>query len=126
MTPRARATNGTAVTAAQVAAFRLDRHHLAARKRAPIESICREVCGVQAQVMSAAELALWARWPGLDRADVHDALVRRRTLVKTSCMRITLHLIPSDEHGLYVAALRRSRTAAIARILARLRVGPTT
>lgn len=60
--------------------------------------------GIQAQVMSAAELALWARADGLRREDVQNALWRDRTLIKTWAMRGTLHLLPADELPLYVAA----------------------
>jgi hypothetical protein len=60
--------------------------------------------GIQAQVMSAAELALWARVDGLSPEDVKSALWQERTLVKTWAMRGTLHLISASELPLYVAA----------------------
>ena len=60
--------------------------------------------GVQAQVMSAAEMALGARGDGLAPRDVQSALWRERTLVKTWLMRGTLHLGPAVELPLYVAA----------------------
>jgi hypothetical protein len=60
--------------------------------------------GIQAQVFSAAELAIGARVQGLSRADVQAALWEERTLVKTWAMRGTLHLLPADELPLYVAA----------------------
>jgi len=111
-------------TVEQVAAFRLDRHHLVAGRRAPIETVCGDVCGIQAQVMSAAELALWTRIRDVSRSQIRDALWERRTLVKTSLMRQTLHLVPAEEFTLYVTALRRSRTAMLHRLFARLRVSP--
>src|SRR5947207_541328 len=112
-------------SAEQVAAFRLERHHLLQRKQASLASICSNVCGIQAQVMSAAEVALGIRSMGHTREDVHRALWQTRTLVKTSCMRMTLHLIPASEFSLYIAALKQSRTAAILGLLnRRLRVTP--
>jgi hypothetical protein len=60
--------------------------------------------GIHAQVMSAAELALWARVDGLSPQDVQSALWQDRTLVKTWAMRGTLHLIAASELPLYVAA----------------------
>jgi hypothetical protein len=60
--------------------------------------------GIQAQVMSAAELALWTRADGLSHEDIQTALWQDRTLVKTWAMRGTLHLIAASELPLYVAA----------------------
>ena len=60
--------------------------------------------GIQAQVMSAAELALGARVDGLSPEDVQSALWQDRTLVKTWAMRGALHLIAASDLPLYVAA----------------------
>ena len=115
-----------AVTNDRIAAFRLARHHLSAvarlRRAATVESLCSAVSGVQAQVMSAAELSLWARNHAVRRADIADALWTRRSLVKTSAMRQTLHLIPAGDFWLYITALRESRMAAFTRLRARLTV----
>src|SRR6266446_3355436 len=94
-----------------VAAFRLRRHHLLDEPPADAVTICRDVCGVQAQVMSAAYLQLWARNPSICRTEIDSALWESRALVKTSLMRQTLHLIPSDEFSIYIAALKSSRMA---------------
>lgn len=61
-------------------------------------------CGLQAQVMSAAELAIWARTDGLSPTDVQSALWQDRTLIKTWAMRGTLHLIAAADLPLFVAA----------------------
>ena len=58
----------------------------------------------------------------LMRTDVEDALWKERTLVKTSLMRQTIHLIPADEFSLYIRALRRSRIDAVLRVMARVGV----
>ena len=51
-----------ALTYEQVAAWRIGRHHLVERApRERLEAVARDVCGVQAQVMSSAALALWTR-----------------------------------------------------------------
>ena len=68
-----------------------------------------DICGLHAQVMSAAGLAAAVRIDGLARDAVADALWRDRTLVKTWAMRGTLHLLPVEEFGLYVAALSNRR-----------------
>lgn len=66
--------------------------------------IVPRIGGVQAQVMSAAEGALWARAQGISSADVQDALWRDRTLIKTWAMRGTLHLLHASDFPLYIAA----------------------
>lgn len=106
-------------TWSQVAAFRLARHHLADRNQAALTDVCRDVCGIQAQVMSAAEMALWARMHGLTRAEIHSALWKSRTLVKTSCMRGTLHLLSATDFPIYIGALRSSRVRQMLKIMTR-------
>lgn len=104
---------------AGIARFRLRRHHLAGGQPADAVTICRDVCGVQAQVMSAAYLQLWTRNHAITRVEIESALWKSRSLVKTSLMRQTLHLIPADEFPLYIAALRPSRVAGALRLMAR-------
>ncbi len=111
-----------AVTLAQVAAFRLARHHLLSPAGSDPVAVCRDVCGVQAQLMPAAHMNIAARTRGLSPARIEAALWRERTLVKTLCMRQTLHLLPAAEFPVYAAAVRRSRVAAIERIMARFRI----
>src|SRR3954453_3163676 len=94
------------VTWRQVAALRLRRQPLVdPAPRAGLEDVVREHVGIQAQVMSCAELSLRARVRGLRRDDVRDALWRERSLVKTWAMRGTLHLVAADELPELVRAL---------------------
>src|SRR5919199_1578578 len=89
----------------QVNAWRLSQHCLSPRlKRRDYLKAVTRTGGIQAQVMSAAELALGARVDGLTPQDVQSALWRERTLVKTWAMRATLHLISADDLPLYAAA----------------------
>ncbi len=69
--------------------------------------------------MSAAYLQLWARNHSLTRADVENSLWKTRTLIKTSLMRQTLHIIPTDEFPLYISALRPCRVAQALRTMER-------
>jgi winged helix DNA-binding protein len=120
---------GLPFTAEQIHTFRLRRHHLLDRSSKDRSSkdlvtICRDVCGVQAQIMSAAQLQLWARNPAITPAMVNDALWQKRSLVKTTLMRQTLHLVPSDEFPLYVAAQRKTRARAVLRVMARMKITP--
>jgi hypothetical protein len=102
-----------------IASFRLRRHHLLDDAPRDLVTICRDMCGAQAQVTSAAYLQLWTRNHALTRAGIEDALWNTRTLVKTSLMRQTLHLIPTDEFAIYIAALRPSRFAQAMRVMDR-------
>ncbi|HKW97348.1 MAG TPA: winged helix DNA-binding domain-containing protein [Bryobacteraceae bacterium] len=94
----------------RVAMWRARRHHL--DRRAPSGSmlaVTSRLCGLHAQVLSSAELSLWARVENLDRGVVPRALWHDRSLVKTWAMRGTLHLLPAAEMPLWHAALATSR-----------------
>jgi hypothetical protein len=106
----------------QIHAFRLRRHHLLDQSAKDLVTICRDVCGVQAQIMSAAQLQLWARNHAITPEMVNDALWKTRSLVKTSLMRQTLHLVPADEFPLYIAAHKNARAKAVLSIMARCRI----
>jgi hypothetical protein len=89
----------------QVHAWRLEQQCLAPRLgRGNFIEAAERVLGVQAQVVSAAELAIGARVDGLKRADVQRALWQDRTLVKTWAMRGTIHLLSAEDLPLIVAA----------------------
>jgi uncharacterized protein YcaQ len=113
---------GNSFTSGQIHAFRLRRHHLLDQSAKDLVTICRDVCGVQAQIMSAAQLQLWARNHAITPAVVNDALWKTRSLVKTSLMRQTLHLVPADEFPLYIAAHKNARAKAVLSIMARCKI----
>jgi hypothetical protein len=82
------------------------RHHLVERAApADLVGVAGDLCGLHAQVMSSAELSLWARVEGLPRDAVSEAVWTHRTLVKLWAMRRTLHLLPSAELDMWLAAL---------------------
>jgi hypothetical protein len=94
----------------QAAAWRLRRQYL--ERRAPAGSllaVAGRLCGLHAQLMSSAELTVWARVNDLDRQAIQHALWTDRTLVKTWAMRGTLHLLPAAELPVWHAALGTSR-----------------
>ncbi|MGH2600596.1 MAG: winged helix DNA-binding domain-containing protein, partial [Dehalococcoidia bacterium] len=99
-----------ALTWRQVAAWRLGRQHLDRRApRAEMLGVARNICGLHAQIMSSAELTLWARVEDLEPGAVARALWEERSLVKTWAMRGTLHLLPAAEFGLWAGALGTRR-----------------
>jgi len=103
----------------QIAAFRLGRHHLADQSQEDLTTVCRNVCGIQAQVMGAAQMQLWARAHHLTREAIDAALWSSRTLVKMYAMRGTLHLVTAADFPVYIAALKTSRLRQWLSIMAR-------
>lgn len=63
------------------------------------------ICGVHAQVLSSAELTLWARVKGISGGVVAQALWEDRSLVKIWAFRGTLHLLPASEYWMWQAGL---------------------
>ena len=87
-------------------ALRLERHSLSDHlQRGALVDVARRLCGLHAQVLSAADLQLWSRVRDHGRDDLARALWEERTLVKTWLMRGTLHAVPADDLPLFVAAL---------------------
>ncbi len=81
----------------QASAFRLARHHLLDRAPAKdLVSVAGEMGGAQAQLVSAAQLSLGIRHNDLEQQQVEKAMAERK-LVKASCMRQTLFLVPARE-----------------------------
>jgi hypothetical protein len=102
----------TALQWSQVHAWRMSQHGLSPRfsSQDAVGAVTR-TAGIQAQVMSSAELALCTRVEGLAPRDVQAAIFQDRTLVKTWAMRGTLHLLAASELPLYVAARDWQQTA---------------
>jgi hypothetical protein len=110
-------------TAAQIASFRLSRHHLNQSSIADVVSLCRNICGAQAQLTTAAHLQLWTRNHTVRRTEIESALWEKRTLVKTHLMRQTLHIIPTADFSTYIAALKSCRVADALRVMKRFKIG---
>jgi hypothetical protein len=64
-----------------------------------VVDLVRHLTGVQAQVLSAAGLALRARTDGLTAATVDRSRLHDRSIVQTWAMRGTLHLIAAEDYG---------------------------
>lgn len=94
----------------QVTSWRLSQHYLLERAdRAHLLDVVSRLGGVHAQLMSAAELQLWARVDSLTPDDVQTALWQDRALVKTWMLRGTLHLLTAADFPLYIGALSTLR-----------------
>lgn len=91
------------LTWGQVLARRLRRLHVT-DPSADLVGTASRLVGLHAQVASSAELIAAVRTPGYALGDAATALWTDRTLVRTWGMRGTLHLFPSRELPLLVAA----------------------
>ncbi|MER5766593.1 winged helix DNA-binding domain-containing protein [Streptomyces sp. NPDC001985] len=90
----------------QVLAWRMHQHHLV--ERVPAEKVfdvTNDICLLHAQLLSSAELSLWARIDGLEANWLENALWDERKFVKTWAMRGTLHLIPARDYPNWQGAL---------------------
>jgi hypothetical protein len=82
-----------------------------------VAQIVKELCGIQAQELPAATLAVRARGAARVVADVEQARVRDRSVVRTWGPRGTLHLLATEDLGwvlplmgpVFVAVGRRRR-----------------
>ena len=84
----------------------MDRSHLTqgAEGSTPAE-IAADLCGVHAQIMTAAELSIGRRIVGATRSEVQRALWDERTLVKTFGPRGTVHLVAAADLSMWTGAL---------------------
>ena len=89
---------------------RLARSHLVTpAPKSRLVDVVRDVCGLQAQLLSAAELALSVRVAGVTQESVRDALWVQKTLVRVWTVRGTIHVIPAEDLPLWMAALSTRR-----------------
>ena len=80
--------------------------------------LVRHLAGVQAQVLSAAGLALRARARDLEADQVGRARLEERSIVLTWAMRGTLHLVAAEDYGWLVPLVIQPRLANAYRRLA--------
>lgn len=84
------------------------KHHLFKKaKKNDTVKVVDDVCGLHAQASSTPYLSLWNRVEDFDNELLDKALYRDKTLVKTWCMRGTLHVIPSEDLPIYNKALKK-------------------
>src|SRR5260370_40778225 len=84
----------------QVAAFRLSQHHLSKRQpSASMASVLADIGGAQSQVLSAAQISIWARVRGARIRQVNSAIWKGHTLGRAWAMRRTTVLLPSDQRA---------------------------
>jgi Winged helix DNA-binding domain len=107
-----------ALTDDEVRRMRLAAQHLHRPRRRSAADLVRHLGGVQAQVLSAAGMALGARTDGLTAEGVDRARLRDRSIVLAWAMRGTLHLVAAEDHGWLVPLVVEPRVANAYRRLA--------
>jgi hypothetical protein len=113
------------LSAEQITSWRLSRHHLDERaEKGLLTRVVEDVCGIQAQVLSGAAIAIWARVDGVSAHDIEDALWKQHTLVKTWAMRGTLHLLTAIDLPIYVAALKTRLKDMKDQLIRNYKLGP--
>jgi len=80
-------------------------HLIRPAEQATPADIATALCGVHAQILSAAELSIGRRIAGATRADVQRALWDERTLVKTFGPRGTVHLFAAADLPMWTGAM---------------------
>ena len=93
----------------QVLSWRLRQQLLEPRGRSDAVATVRRLCGVQAQLASAAQLAVATRQRQPKRDQLDKALADRK-IVKTWAMRGTLHLMHADDAAAYLSLIAAART----------------
>jgi hypothetical protein len=80
----------------------LARQLLLERRRLPVARAVERLCALQAQYSPSPYIALWTRLAGFARDDLTRALERRQ-VVRTTLMRITLHLVSARDYPFFAA-----------------------
>lgn len=96
------------VTWAQVVAWRMRQQWVDPLGDVTAVDVVRRLCGLQAQVPSAANLGVAVRQKKPDPNGLHEALSDRK-LVRTWAMRGTLHALMPDEAGAFLSLVGAAR-----------------
>ncbi|MFN2273027.1 MAG: winged helix DNA-binding domain-containing protein [Anaerolineae bacterium] len=82
----------------QVNHYLAHKQHLSPDSRGDdVVQVVRDVVALHATAATGPYFSLWARVGDFQREMLEDALYEKRALVKLLCMRVTLHVVASDE-----------------------------
>lgn len=93
------------ITAQELNRATLSRQLLLEREPLTAADGVRRVVALQAQHPASPFLALWNRLTGFDPAEL-DAAFTRRSVVKATLMRITLHAVHAEDYPVFRAAMQ--------------------
>ncbi|GAA4232376.1 hypothetical protein FHR32_007658 [Streptosporangium album] len=99
------------ITAQRLNRATLARQLLLRRQRLGVIDAARRVVALQAQQPASPYVALWNRLTAFDPVDL-DVAFANQTLVKATLMRITLHVVHTDDHPAMHAAMQPTLRAA--------------
>jgi hypothetical protein len=83
----------------------LARQFLLRREQMPVLRALERLAGLQAQWEPSVAIGLWTRLEGFDHGELDRALTRR-TAVRATVMRATIHLVSTRDYLLFYPALR--------------------
>ncbi|MHB8106174.1 MAG: winged helix DNA-binding domain-containing protein [Candidatus Cryosericum sp.] len=109
----------THITARQARDFALMRSGISQPFDDPLAAV-HAMIAVQAQYAASIPFAIHARCPSAPRAWTDRALVHERSLVKTWCLRGTLHALAADDLALMVGSFGERYHLAIERVMLRM------
>ena len=87
--------------------------------RQALVDVVKRLCGVNAQLYSAMALSLRARVENLSIEDVESSRVTDRAVVRTWCMRGTMHLLAADDLDWMLSAVAPAEISGSWRWLAK-------
>ena len=94
------------ITLSELRALRMKAQRLDPRvPRKELVDAVKALCGVNAQLLSAMALALRARVKELSSEEIETSRVKDRVLVRTWCMRGTMHLLAADDLDWLLSAI---------------------
>jgi len=85
--------------------LRAQRLRLPGSASATVAQVVKDVCGLQAQDVPATALAVRVRSVGLTASDFDSARHHQRSIVRTWCMRGTLHVVTAEDFAWLVPLL---------------------
>ena len=96
------------LTPKQAVTFTLTRQHLAKPAERPLD-VVRHLVAIQAQYAASVPIVLWARCVSLAQDWLKNALSETKALVKTWCLRGTVHVLASADLAIMAQAVGRQQ-----------------
>ncbi|HVV20024.1 MAG TPA: winged helix DNA-binding domain-containing protein [Pseudonocardiaceae bacterium] len=96
---------GETLTLRQLNRATLARQMLLERTDLPVVSAVERLCGIQSQEARPPFVGLWSRVAGFHRDDLHS-LLHKRTVVRATFLRATLHLVTAADYTAFRAAIQ--------------------
>jgi hypothetical protein len=81
-------------------------HLLPSSRLSDVVQVTRDIIALHATDATSPYFSLWARVHNFERPALDDALYERRKLARVLCMRVTQHVVPSDEVPFFIHAFQ--------------------